>query len=987
MTDTEIAKIRAAYPRQVYGLLDTKAAGLSSSEAEKRLKEFGKNQIAKKKAKPTYLVFLSNFVSPMAILLWVAGAISVISAFIGTKTDDSIGPIVDPQTLYLGIAIWLVNIINGLFSFFQEFKAGKATDALAKMLPSYARVIRDGQEVRVKAENVVPGDIMVLAEGDKIPADGRVLICDDLAVTQASLTGEATPVRKNEMPLKEEPDSPVGAKNMVFSGTSVASGNARVAVMNTGMNAEFGKIASLTQNIKDKKSPLHGEIDHTTKIIAIIALAIGLAVLVLGITINGLTEEDGFSNPKLYLTQFIFALGMIVAFIPEGLSPTVTLSLAKAVQRMAKEGALIKSLDSVETLGSTTVICTDKTGTLTKNEMTVKSLYLPGRVLEVTGDGYAPTGEIKEKTGQRMTVQNDAGLKLLLTIGSLCSDAKLLPPEEGSKDRRYTVLGDPTEACLGVVARKGLLEPGNQLNLMPRIRELHFDSERKMMTTIHQLSAPLEGAQRIAYTKGSPKELLDKCSYIFDGLKKRKITKEDIAAAMAQTDRYANEGLRVLAMAYRLLPKGAGIPVALSDYTPANIETDMVFVGLEAMQDPPREEIKAAVNECHRAGIKIIMVTGDYGLTALAIGKKIGIVTSDDTKVITGLELQKMDDRQIREALKGEVIFARMAPEQKYRVVSTLQDLGETVAVTGDGVNDAPALKKADIGVAMGITGTDVAKDAADMILTDDNFASIVKAVKEGRAVFNNIKKFITYIFNSNVPEAIPFLLPLLTFNVVPQPLGIMEVLFIDLGTDMLPALGLGSERPMPNVMDQKPRGKDTHIIDRKLLLKAFGWYGVITTVFALGAFFLYNLFVSESLGIQYTLFDSSTGSTLLGLSSSESKRIWESSTAVVLTSIVFCQMGMALNCRTNKDSLFKVGLFTNRTVWMGIMAEGLMIVAMPFVPFLNEEIFSAYGITVWQCWLLILAMPIAVVAIDEGRKAILRHKDMKDNKGKERTI
>ncbi len=970
MKEEDIKKIIHSYPRNVYGQLQTSAQGLSEEEVQRRTEQFGKNEITKEKKTPLWKTFVSNFISPMAILLWIAGVLALVTSFIGTKPDVTLQ---DPQMLYLAVAIWLVNVINGIFSFLQQFKAGKMTDALAKMLPQYARVIRDGEEKRISATELVPGDIMILAEGDRISADARILMCDDLSCTQSALDGEATPARKTHEPLKEDPDSLVGAKNLVFAGTSVSTGSARCVVIATGMETEFGKIASLTQNIQTKKSPLQKEIERVTKVISVIACSVGLLVFLLGVIVNGV-QEQSFQQPTLYLEQFVFALGMIVAFIPEGLSPTVTLSLAKAVQRIAKDGALIKSLTSVETLGSATVICSDKTGTLTKNEMTVKSLYLATNVLTVTGNGYSPEGHIVDETGKEHTGQNDSALKMLLTIGGLCSDARLIPPSPDGENRHYTVLGDPTEACLSVAAEKGLVSPGNQLNLMPRIRELNFDSVRKRMSTIHQLDRTIDGAQRISFTKGAPKEVLERCSFILDGGKVRPITEEDRRKAMDQNDRYARDGLRVLAMAYRLLKKDADIPVALSAYTPEIIEKEMVFVGLEAMQDPPREGIKEAIAQCHRAGIKVIMVTGDYGLTALAIAKKIGIVHSDkEIAVITGADLAKMSDDELKEKLKGEVLFARMAPEQKYRVVTCLQELGEIVAVTGDGVNDAPALKKADIGVAMGITGTDVAKDAADMILTDDNFASIVKAIMEGRTVYSNIKKFITYIFNSNVPEAIPFLLPTLTGNLVPQPLTIMEVLFVDLGTDLVPALGLGAELPNDSVMDEKPRSKDSHLIDKALLGRA-GFYGLLTSALALAAYFLFILF-NQTPGTPFQFF-----------SSENDPSLWMSSTAVVIVSIVFCQIGMGFNCRTERESVFKLGLFSNKLLGIGQILEVVLVLAIVFVPWINTEIFQAYNITTWQIWLILISFPFLVFFLEEGRKALLRRKEEKRT-GKEKAL
>lgn len=953
MDKREIENLYRAYPRQVYSILDTSARGLSAQEVEDRKAKYGPNRLEKAESTPVWKVFLKNFISPMAILLWVAGLLSLVGSFLGEATSESFGPVKDPQMLYLAIAIWLVNIVNGLFSFFQEFRAGKATDALERMLPSYARVIRDGEETRIPSEDLVPGDIVILSEGDRISADCRILLSDDLSCSQSALDGEATPARKNSLPLKEDPDTVAGAAHLVFAGTSVATGTARCAVYATGMNTEFGRIASLTRSIQPKRSSLQDEIARTTKVISTIALVIGAIVFVLGVMVNG--TKSSFGDVSMYLQQFVFALGMITAFIPEGLSPTVTLSLAKAVQRMAKKGALIKSLNSVETLGSTTVICSDKTGTLTKNEMTVKAIYMDGKVYEVTGDGYGPEGEIKDPSGERVTSMESRTLKMLLTAGALCSDARIIPPDPGDADGRYTVLGDPTEACLAVSAEKGLVSAGGMQTILPRLRELNFDSSRKLMTTIHQIDEPIDDCQRIAFTKGAPKELLERCTSIMDRGTVRPLTPEDRAQIMSQNDSFAAGGLRVLGMAYRLLPRSAeDLPVALSDYTPENIERNLVFLGLQAMQDPPREGIAESIAECHRAGIRVIMITGDYGITARAIAKKIGIIdSSSSVRIITGQELCSMDDADLRGALEGEVIFARMAPEQKYRVVSCLQDLGHTVAVTGDGVNDAPALRKADIGVAMGVAGTDVAKDAADMVLTDDNFASIVEAVKEGRTVFSNLKRFITYIFNSNIPEAIPFLLPLLTYGAVPQPLTIMEVLFIDLGTDLIPALGLGIESAEDGIMDRPPRPRDQHLIDARLLKRA-GLYGLQTTILALGAYFLFCLFESQRLGIGYTLFDSESY-----------PDIWRSSTSVVLASIVLSQIGVGLSVRAD-GSVIKKGIFSNRLLTAGIVIEIGLLALVIYTPWLNEEIFQAGGIYSWRIWLILLCYPVLIFGESE---------------------
>ncbi|MEI6579692.1 MAG: cation-transporting P-type ATPase, partial [Eubacteriales bacterium] len=647
--------------------MNSRLAGLSSIQVRENQEKFGKNVINDKKEKSIILIFLSNFISMMAILLWVGGLV----AFFAKMPE-------------LAIAIWLVNVINGVFSFWQEFRASKATEALKKMLSSYARVVRDNKEVQILTEDLVPGDIMIIAEGDKIGADARLLESSDLQVNQSSLTGESNPVRKTQDPVLRDGLTRSEIPNLIFTGTSVSSGTAKAVVTSIGMETMFGKIANLTQTMKEEQSPLQKELNRLTKQVSVMALSIG--ALFFAVAVLFVKEPVAKS--------FIFSLGMIVAFIPEGLLPTVTLSLAMAVQRMAKEHALVKKLSAVETLGCTTVICSDKTGTLTQNEMTVCNLWLPGQELNITGLGYAPTGKIINGD-KEVIISNDKDLKMLLTAAGLCSNARLVEPNEESD--RYTVLGDPTEACLGVVAQKGGVDIEAQTLLTPRIRELPFDSRRKRMSTIHQLDKPLNGSSRIAYIKGAPKEMLDLCTSIQKQGTTSTISDEERSEIMLANDKYARNGLRVLAVAYRLISREDNtIPAALSAYTPELIEQQMTFVGLVVMADPPRPEVADAVALCHKAKIRIIMITGDYGLTAESIARRIGIVESDHPKIVSGVELEEMSEDYLTEVLKDEVIFARVAPEQKYRIVCSLQKMGEIVAVTGDGVNDSPALKKAD---------------------------------------------------------------------------------------------------------------------------------------------------------------------------------------------------------------------------------------------------------------------------------------------------
>lgn len=921
-------------PKEVYEALNTSVDGLQGEEVTKHQAQYGKNIISEAKQKSMLKTFASNFTSMMALLLWVAGAIAIFADM--------------PE---LGIAVWLVNVINGVFSFWQEFQANKATEALKKMLPSYARVIRNGEEQQILAEDLVPGDVMLVEEGDKISADARLIATTDLQINQSALTGESNPVHKSEDAVLKKDLSSFEIPNLIFAGTSVASGNGSAIVTAIAMESEFGKIANLTQTMEEEKSPLQKELDILTKQVSILAMSMGVFFFLAAI----------FFVHDPFVKSFVFALGMIVAFIPEGLLPTVTLSLAMAVQRMAKEHALVKKLSAVETLGSTTVICSDKTGTLTQNEMTVSDLWLPGREFKVTGLGYSSEGEV---TLDAVAVQaaQDGDLNRLLSGASLCSNARIVPPNEDND--RYTVLGDPTEACLSVVAEKAGIDLALLAKEAPRVRELPFDSRRKRMTTIHQLYEEVDSSKRIAYVKGAPKEIMELSTSILVDGKKEAMQKEMQNRIMEANDAYARNGLRVLAVAYRPITKDSGVPTALSEYTPEIIEQDLVFVGLVVMSDPPRPEVADAVAICHKASIRIIMITGDYGLTAESIAKRIGIVESEQPRVVSGLELEALSDEGLKEALKDEVIFARVAPEQKYRVVSMLQEMGEIVAVTGDGVNDSPALKKADIGVAMGITGTDVAKEAADMILTDDNFASIVKAVEEGRGVYNNIQKFLMYILNSNMAEAVPSAFFLFSGGLVPLPLTVMQILSIDLGTDMLPALGLGTELPEKGIMDRAPRSQKDRLMNKWIIIKAFLWYGMLASVFSMAGYFYVNYV---------------NGWPNVPLASSGV--VYREATTMALTAIVFSQVGAVLNARTVKQSIFKVGIFKNKKVLIGIVFEICLMAFMMYVPFM-QDIFNTAPLGITE-WIMLFIIPIPTVAIDELRKYFVRKKDKERGEAK----
>ena len=908
----------------VYAELKTAASGLTQVEAEKRLAYYGKNSIQKRKSKPLIIKFLANFTHLMAILLWIGGVVGFIAQL--------------PQ---LGVAIWLVNIINGLFSFWQEYQAEKAVEALGELLPVYAHVLRDGGEARILAEELVPGDVIILAEGDRISADGRLVEADDFRADQSILTGESHPAHKTKDVGNRTDLGRAEQPNLIFAGTNAASGSGKAVVFATGMNTEFGKIADLTQSMGEVQSPLQKELGRVTRLVSVMAMSIGAFFFVMAILVANVNIAE----------SFIFAMGMIVAFIPEGLLPTVTLSLAMGVQRMAKRNALIKRLSAVETLGCTTVICTDKTGTLTQNEMTVSDLWMVKQQVRVTGVGYAPEGEMLQENGPISLAENQ-DLRQLLLAASLCNNSRLLPP--GPETSHWSILGDPTEAALVVAAQKGKLDLAEEAQHSPRLRELPFESYRKRMSTIHQVSAEISDGKQLAYIKGSPKEVLDLCTKFYQDGQAVRLDETTREKVMTANDEFARKGLRVLAVAMRLLTKDLNLPARLSEYTSDLIEQDLTFLGLTVMADPPREEVQAAVGKCNQAGIKIIMITGDYGLTAESIARRIGIIYEDQPRIITGAELDELNDDALKLALAGEIIFARAAPEQKLRVVTALQEIGNVVAVTGDGVNDAPALKKADIGVAMGISGTDVAKEAADVILTDDNFASIVNAVEEGRGVYNNIRKFATYILNSNVPEAVPFIIFLFSRGTIPLPLTIMQILAVDLGTDMLPAIALGSELPEEGIMKRPPRRQKEHLLNRYLLIRAFLWYGLIESSIAMSAFF----FLYWQNGWP-------------GVPMENAGVIYQMATTMTLAGIVATQIGTVFNCRTERASLFKVGFFKNRLVIIGIAFELAILCILIYTPFLHT-LFNTAPIGLIEWAYLFMWIPI-VILLDESRKALLR--------------
>lgn len=886
--------------------LNTTTRGISSAEAAARLEQTGLNEIQQAVGESQFKMLMKNFISLMAILLWVGGIIAILAGM----TE-------------LGLAIWAVNIINGGFSFWQERSAQRATSALKKMLPTYVHVYRDDKLIKLEARDLVPGDVFNLQAGDSVSADARLITATSLEVDQSSLTGETVPEDKQVTFIPGE--GKYSESNLIYAGTTVGAGTATAVAFRTGMQTEFGQIAELTENSKEEVTPLQQELDRLTKQLSMIAIAIGILFFILAVTIVHYPVAK----------SFIFALGMIVAFIPEGLLPTVTLSLAQGVQRMAKRHALVKNLNSVETLGETTVICSDKTGTLTQNQMTVTNIILPNREFEVTGRGYVNNGKV-QFNGADVELTAQPQLDKLLQIAALDNDTRVQTDDKSVGK----ILGTPTEAALIVVAKKAGISADELSHQYRRLKEYTFDSSRKRMSTINQIDSKKE-----IFTKGGLDEVIGQCDFVLDGDTIRPIQDSDRVTAKDAEKKYAAQGLRSLAMAHREVTED------IDNLQMDQAEAKLIYVGQAVMMDPPRPEVFDAIKKCKTAQIRIIMVTGDSALTAKSIGQTIGIV-GDGVRVITGDELDAMSDDELKVAVKQEVIFARVAPEHKFRIVSTFQTMGEVVASTGDGVNDAPALKKADIGVAMGVTGTDVAKDAADMILTDDNFVSIVSAIEEGRAVYSNIQKFLLYILTSNVGEAMPSVLFLLSRGLIPLPLTVMQILTIDIGTDMLPALGLGSEKPEPGIMNKAPRNPKDHLMSKNVLWRAFGWYGMIGAAVSIGGYFWINHLHGWP-----------------DVSLAAAGPVYAEATTMTLAAIIFSQIASVMNSRSQKASVFKLGVLSNHKINFGILVEILILLMLMYVAPLRE----VFGTTTlqWQAWLYLIVLPIPIVLIENLRKRI----------------
>lgn len=912
---------------------DVNENGLSEQEAARRLKKCGSNVLEETGKESLFKRYIRQFRNFFSILLIVGAILS----FFGEYLDPGQG------NFYIGIALIGVVFLNGTFTFVQEYQAAKTMESFRQLLPPHSRVLRGGKEISILASELVVGDVILLQEGDKVPADGRLIEINSLKVDNSAITGESEPqLRSLEC---THPDM-LECRNMVFSGTLVQSGNGKAIIFATGHNTQIGSLATLTEQTVSVDTPIRRELNHFIKIISSIAIVLGITFFILA-----------FILQDVFLSSLIFAIGIIVANVPEGLLPTVTLALSLASRRMASRNALIKQLESVETLGSTTVICTDKTGTLTQNKMAVNSIMLGFEclLLENPLSTKRSTGqEAKESTSKTAAGKNsdvaeeitDPGTDgfcalenpvwepqrfppVFIRVAGLCNNAKIYESPPG-----YT--GDPTEGALLVFANS--FEDVKKLqNDYPRLEEFPFDSLTKRMEVICRTP---EGKLEV-YLKGAPEVVVKMCS---SAINSEGVTELDKTKQQQLLDRHlrlAKKGERIIALAYR---QGED----LKEYT-----RGFVFLGFIGILDPLRPEARDAIARCHAAGIKVVMITGDHPVTAESIAKDVGLADSGKLEIITGDELNLLSRTELASRLKNpSIVFARTSPVQKLKIVQLFQSEGEIVTMTGDGVNDAPAIKNADMGVAMG-SGTDVAREAADMILLDDNFATIVNAVEEGRTVFDNIKKFIVYILASNIPEILPFIAFVILS--IPLPMPVQLILAIDLGTDILPAIALGVERGEGDIMKRPPRSKEEKLLTPQVLFTAYGIKGPIEAV---AGFFCYFAVLSE-------------GGWTFGEQLAHGNPLYMQAITAFFSAVIICQIANVFASRTRFQSVFSAGLLSNRMVLLGIASELLILALIIWNPFANL-IFNTAPIDLRY---MLLAVPFAVflLGVDELRKYLLR--------------
>jgi magnesium-transporting ATPase (P-type) len=900
--------------------LETSRGGLTSEEAARRLAEHGPNTLVEKKQVSFAYKFLAHFKDLFGVLLLFASLLAAIGAI--WENDFSMW-----EMSFIILAVVLVNTVMSLF---QEWRAEKAMETLRKWMPEYAKVFRDGELKRISVTDLVPGDIVSLEEGDRVPADARLFEAFELWTNNVPLTGESEPQPRTTEPVDVPDAAYLDAQNLVFMSTSVARGQGKAIVVNTGMDTKFGQIAGLTQEIHEEPSPLQKEIAYTARYDFILALTVGIVFFLTSLIWLKLS----------FIGSILFMIGVMVACVPEGLQVTVSSALAINVLKMVKENVLVKKLSAVQTLGSVTVVCTDKTGTITKGEMTLRKIWVHDDVVEVSGVGYTPIGEFTSNE-KPLSKRNSLNVERILEISALCSNAKVEPPSDRNKS--WSIVGDPTDGAMLVGALKYGLTVQSVLAKKPMIHVISFDSERKRMTTVHKNNGGL-----LAYTKGAPRNILIICDRLQVGDRVQTLAGECLNSVEAKIREFADEGLRVMAVAYKELPE-------TSDLDPLNIEKNMILVGLAAMKDPPRPEVKEAVKKAKEAGIKIVVITGDYGPTAQAIAQEVGIVDSTTCQIIRGVDLETMKDEMIVDKVgMGNVIFARVSPEQKLRIVKTLKQNGEVVAVTGDGANDAPSLKEADIGIAMGVSGTDVAREAADIVLLDDSFASIVKAVESGRTIYENIRKFIVYVFAHNWAELIPYVLYALLG--IPLPLLVVQVLAIDLGIDVIPSLALSREPPESDIMQEPPRGVKERLFSTRVFLRSF----YIGLIIAAGAVF-------GCINAWYA------GGWHFGMTLDSNSIVYVKGTTMTFAGIVVAQVGNVLASRTNRQSIFRTGFKTNKWIWFSIASQIGILSFLVYVPFV-QPLLGTTSLS-FTDWAFLISLAFIVVFAEEARKWFERNR------------
>ena len=946
---------------RVLGDLQVHETGVTAKEAAERLVRFGPNQL--QEAKPIgFLSLLWGQLNNFVVLL-LLGA-SAVSALLGEWVDAA--------------AIMAIVVLNTVLGIVQERRAEQALAALKRLAAPEAHVLRDGRRRVIPARELVPGDIVFLEAGNYVPADVRLMEAVNLRIEEASLTGESLPVQKNSASVMER-NVPLGdRRNTAFMGTLVSYGRGRGVVTSTGMNTQLGLIASMLQNVDEEITPLQRRLDQLGRTLSYAALALVAVVFLISLVNN--TQIGGlWGSPAAYFSEnakviteiFIIAVSLAIAAVPEGLPAVVTISLALGMQEMIRRHALIRRLASVETLGSATVICSDKTGTLTQNEMTVTSVWVDGTLLKITGTGYAPHGEFREHD-RAVDVSHYPGVRTALWLGVLNNDAELeaIDLEEGG--RSYRIVGDPTEGALLVAAAKGGAYRVELKQAYPRESEVPFDSERKRMITVHDVKHPEPGDASPFYDmqaldwdiiamKGAPDVVLGLCSY-YQTMQDvaEPLTDEKRAKILEANDAMTRDALRVLGFAYRL---ERDVPDNLDDVDTGGLEKELVFVGLLGMIDPPREQVKPALAKAQSAGIRTIMITGDYPNTAHAIAESIGLLRPG-SRVATGADLDTMGDAQLRRQIEETDVFARVSPEHKMRIVNALQANDEVVAMTGDGVNDAPAIKRADIGIAMGITGTDVAKGTADMVLTDDNYASIVSAVEQGRIIYSNIRKFVFFLLSANVAEIM--IIFLATLAGLPPPLTAIQLLWLNLITDGAPALALAMEKGDPDIMSRKPRLKNEPIVNGPMrtgiLVQMFAQSGVVLTAFVLGL--LWHLGASAALP--------PGANPLIYLIQYDWRGVnVQSAETMAFATLSLCELFRAYTVRSEFASILHIGVFSNRMMQVAVLLSIVLLLLVCTVPFL-QPIFNTHFLAARE-WGLVLGLAVIPAMVEEATKFFLR--------------